>query len=148
MYILSTATNSSSTTASAYGAVTWMSTFSTACTYTMENTIKFCPKHVYSGASLTHSIYWDQEKMATIFQVTFSSHFQEKHVHIQTPQKLFMFYRTENQFFTTFSNFKHGYIKKFYWSSHIFHWSSHFFISRGPRTDKFRGVCIFYWWLH
>ena len=43
--------------------------------------------------------------------------------------------------FTTFSNFKHRYIKKFYWSSHIFHWSSHFFISRGPRTDKFRGVC-------
>ena len=52
-----------------------------------------------------------------------------------------MLYRTENQFFTTFSNFIHGYIKKFYWSSHIFHWSSHFFISRGPRTDKFRGVC-------
>ena len=41
-----------------------------------------------------------------------------------------MLYRTENQFFTTFSNFKHGYIKKFYWSSHIFHCSSHFFISQ------------------
>ena len=41
-----------------------------------------------------------------------------------------------------FYNFKHGYIKKFYWSSHIFYWSSHFFISRGPRTDKFRGVCL------
>ena len=59
----------------------------------------------------------------------------------QTPRKLFMLYRTENQCFTTFSNFKHGYTKKFYWSSHIFHWSSHFFIGRGPRTDKFRGVC-------
>ena len=55
-----------------------------------------------------------------------------------------MLYRTENHFFTTFSNFKHGYIKKFYWSSHIFHWSSHFSISRGPRTDKFRGVWISY----
>ena len=60
---------------------------------------------------------------------------------MQTPRKLFMLYRTENQFFTTFSNFKHGYIKKFYWSSHIFHWSSHFFISRWPRADKFCGVC-------
>ena len=60
---------------------------------------------------------------------------------LQTPRKLFMLYRTKNQFSATFSNFKHGYIKKFYWSSHIFHWSSHFFISRGPRTDKFRGVC-------
>ena len=59
----------------------------------------------------------------------------------QTPRKLCMLYRTENQFSTTFSNFKHGYTKKFYWSSHIFHWSSHFFISRGPRTDKFRRVC-------
>ena len=58
----------------------------------------------------------------------------------QTPRKLFMLYQTEIHFFTTFSNFKHGYIKKFYWSSHIFHWSFHFFISRGPRTDKFRGV--------
>ena len=62
------------------------------------------------------------------------------HVRLQTPRKLFMLYRTENQFFTTFSIFKHGYIKKFYWSSQIFHWSSHLFISRGPRTDKFRGV--------
>ena len=61
---------------------------------------------------------------------------------VQTPRKLFMLYRTENQFFTTFSNFKHGYIKKFYWSSHIFHWSSLFFIGRGPRTDKFRWVCV------
>ena len=51
-----------------------------------------------------------------------------------------MLYRTENPFFTTFSNFKHGYIKMFYWSSHMFHWSSHFFISWGPRTDKFRWV--------
>ena len=42
----------------------------------------------------------------------------------------------------SFSNFNHGYIKKFYWSSHIFHWSSHFFISRGPRTDKFRRVWV------
>ena len=58
----------------------------------------------------------------------------------QTPWKLCMLYRTENQFSTTFSNFKHAYTKKFYWSSHIFHWSSHFFISRGPRTDKFRRV--------
>ena len=63
----------------------------------------------------------------------------------QTPRKLFMLYRTENQFFATFSNFKHGYIKKFYWSCHIFHWSSHFFIlGLGPRTDKFRGVCVFW----
>ena len=53
-----------------------------------------------------------------------------------------MLYRTENQYFTTFSNFKHDYIKKFYWSSHIFHWSSHFFIDRGPRTDNFHGVCV------
>ena len=60
----------------------------------------------------------------------------------QTPRKLFMLYRNENQFFTTFSNFKHGYVKKFYWSSHIFHWSSHFFISRGLRSDKFRGVWL------
>ena len=60
----------------------------------------------------------------------------------QTPWKLFMLSRTENQLFTIFVNFKHGYIKKFYWSSHIFHWSSHFFIGRGPRTDKFRGVCF------
>ena len=59
----------------------------------------------------------------------------------QTLRKLFMLYQTKNKFFTTFSNFKHGYIKNFYWSSHIFHWSSHFFIGRGPRTDKFRGVC-------
>ena len=50
----------------------------------------------------------------------------------QAPRKLFMLYRTENKFFAIFSNFKHCYIKKFYWSSHIFHWSSHFFISRGP----------------
>ena len=57
----------------------------------------------------------------------------------QTPRKLSMLYWTENQCFTTFSNFKHGYTKKFCWSSHIIHWSSHFFI--GPRTDKFRGVC-------
>ena len=64
-----------------------------------------------------------------------------EHQSYQTPRKLFMLYRTENNFFTTFSNFKHDYIKKFYWSSHIFHWSSHFFISQGPRTDKFRGVC-------
>ena len=62
-------------------------------------------------------------------------------IQAQTPRKLFMLYWAKNQFFTTFSNFKHGYIKKFYWSSHIFHWSSHFFISRGPRTDKFRRVC-------
>ena len=62
---------------------------------------------------------------------------------IQTLRKLFMLYQTENQFFTTFSNFKHGYIKKFIaGSSHIFHWSSHFFIGRGPKTDKFCGVCI------
>ena len=59
----------------------------------------------------------------------------------QTPRKLFMLCRTENHFFTTFSSFKHGYIKKFNWSSHIFHWASHFFIGRGPRTTKFRGVC-------
>ena len=62
----------------------------------------------------------------------------------QTQRKLFMLYRTENQFLTAFSNFKHGYIKKFYWSSHIFHWSSHFFISRGLRTGKFRVVCTKY----
>ena len=42
--------------------------------------------------------------------------------YMQTQRKLFMLYRTENQFFTTFSNFKHGCtcIKKFYWSSPIF----------------------------
>ena len=41
-------------------------------------------------------------------------------LHMQTLRKLFKLYLTENQFFTTFSNFKHGYIRKFYWSSHIF----------------------------
>ena len=39
------------------------------------------------------------------------------------------------------SNLKHDYIKKFYWSTHIFKLVPHFFVSRGQRTDKFRGVC-------
>ena len=76
-----------------------------------------------------------------LYNVNLPSHSE---IQLQTPRELFVLYRTENKFFKTFSNFKHGYIKKFYWSSHMFHWSSHFFISRGPRTDKFRGVCSYF----
>ena len=60
---------------------------------------------------------------------------------------IFNFPGPKINFLQLFSNFKHGYIKKFYWSSHIFHWSSHFFIGRGPRTDKFRGVCYISYYL-
>ena len=60
----------------------------------------------------------------------------------QTPQKLFMLYWTKRVCLTTFLNFTHDYINKFYWSSYIFHWSFNFFISRGLRTDKFGRVWL------
>ena len=74
-----------------------------------------------------------KSKVKVMGEVTIESH-------NQTPQKLFKLYRTENALLATFKNFKHDYIRKFYRSSHIFQ-RSYFFISRGPRTGKFRGVC-------
>ena len=43
-------------------------------------------------------------------------------------------------YFWQLQNFKRDYIKKFYWSSHIFHWSFYIFIYCGPRTGQFHGV--------
>ena len=61
-----------------------------------------------------------------------------KYKSLQTPQKLLTLYRNKNTFLTFFPNFQHGYIKKF-------NGPPIFFISRGPRTDKFRGVCLLAW---
>ena len=72
--------------------------------------------------------------------LNYSMQFGESLMRLTDTAKTFDALLDQKSFFTTFSNFKHGHIKKFYWSSHIFLWSSHFFIIRGPRTDRFRGV--------
>ena len=51
--------------------------------------------------------------------------------------KIFILYPYQKSFLTTFQNFKHDYIMKFYWSSDIFNWIWYFFIGHGPRTGKF-----------
>ena len=48
----------------------------------------------------------------------------------QTQQKLCLLYHTKNVFLRSFCNITQDFVKKFYWSSHIFHWS-HFFIGCG-----------------
>ena len=58
-------------------------------------------------------------------------------VHLQTPRKLLGFYRTKEGFQPDFADFKHDY-------THEFYRSYSFFISKCPRTGKFRGVCIYY----
>ena len=52
----------------------------------------------------------------------------------QTPQKLLGFYRTEEEFWPDFTDIKHDYTQEF-------NWSYSFFISKCPRTGKFRDVC-------
>ena len=59
-----------------------------------------------------------------------------EHWHLQTPRKLFGFYRTEDKFWPDFADIKHDYTQEFYRS-----YSS--FISQCPRTGKFRVVCIY-----
>ena len=56
-------------------------------------------------------------------------------VHLQTLQKLLGFHQTEDRFWPDFADIKHDYTQECYRS-----YSS--FISQGPRTGKFRGVCI------
>ena len=58
------------------------------------------------------------------------------------PQDFSLFTSPKVHFLTTFNNFKHDCIIKFYWSSHIFHWTSYFFIGPGWRTGKFCRVCL------
>ena len=53
----------------------------------------------------------------------------------QTLRKLFGFYQTEEGFWPDFADIKHDYTQEFYRSYS-------FFISKCPRTGKFRSVCI------
>ena len=54
--------------------------------------------------------------------------------------KHFMFYWSKNEFMTTFHNFKHDYIKKFYWSFDIFHWSSYFLVFHWPWPEDWQDL--------
>ena len=87
----------------------------------LYNLITCRPKFIYSHIYSMLDVYYNMDHLW---------HF------MQTQQKLFILYQIENQFFTTCSNFKHGYIKKFYWSS------------PGPSTDNFSQSLFMEWILN
>ena len=93
-------------------------------------------------ALLAMAMYHGNREKVKTEKIWWTLHERKIHGCFADTAKTFHALPDRKSFLTTFSNFKHGYIKKFYWSSHIFHRSSHFYISRGPRTDKFRGVCF------
>ena len=81
-----------------------------------------------SGVCYFNKIQYDQIQNITVYLIFIIRH-------LQTPQKLLVFYRTEEGLWPDFVDFKHDYTQEFCRSYSIF-------ISKCLRTGKFRGICI------